>query len=353
MGVALLAALVFFWPYLGIISIAAIMAYCFLRPYRWLTRHMADSIAAMLTLIISIIVVAVPLALILVMAVTQGVQIANDLTNLSTAEGGTLDSSTAPIVTTVNNALAGLNNGQPVISQESAVQFVKETLPALLKAFAQIVLGIAGSFPALMTSIIIYGFLFITFLIKHKSVVSAAGDLSPFDARTSDLYFNRAGSIVKASLIGQLLIAVILGVLTALLLFLIGMQPYFFFFVIILTLLSLVPLGTGVVVMPLAILAMLNGQFWQGFWVMVIYLVVICNIDNFLRPRFIPKDAKLLPAIITLSTFCGLFYFGILGIVYGPLIAIILTTTFEIYRQYRHDFLKSPAARATTTASQK
>ena len=97
----------------------------------------------------------------------------------------------------------------------------------------------------------------------------------------------------------------------------------------------MVPLGSGILMIPIIIVAMLMGQFWEGFWVLVIYLVVICNFDNFIRPKVIPKKANLLPALTTLSTFCGLYYFGILGIVYGPLIAVILITTIDVYTDYQ------------------
>ncbi len=93
----------------------------------------------------------------------------------------------------------------------------------------------------------------------------------------------------------------------------------------------MVPLGSGIIMIPLAYCRYADGAILGGFAVLVIYILVICNIDNFMRPHLIPKKAKLLPAVITLSTFCGLYYFGILGIVYGPLVAILLTTTLDAF----------------------
>ena len=93
----------------------------------------------------------------------------------------------------------------------------------------------------------------------------------------------------------------------------------------------MVPLGSGIVVIPIGIIAIITGDFWGGFWCLLIYLTVVCNIDSVLRPHLIPKKANLIPAVTTLATFCGIFYFGTLGIVYGPLIVILLMTTIDIY----------------------
>lgn len=113
------------------------------------------------------------------------------------------------------------------------------------------------------------------------------------------------------------------------------MQSYFVFFVIALTLLGMIPLGSGIVVIPIALIAMVSGNFWPGFWVLAIYLGIICNLDTVLRPVLIPKKANIIPALVTLSTFCGIYYFGMLGIVYGPLIVTLLLITLDVYAAYR------------------
>lgn len=327
-GIALIIAFVFFWPYLPLITFAAMMAYLFLGSYRWFAERMKNSLAASLTMVLSVIIVVAPIAIIVTMAIAQGLSAAEQLSITATDPNN-------PIVIAAQPFIDATNSSESLVTTEDVQAFAKETLPTMLRSLLDIIIGIAGSLPALMTGFIIYGFLVVTFLTQHKAIRRIIKDVSPFDDATNKLYLTRAGIMIKGSLQGQLLIALILGVSCALTLFIIGYGQYFFFFVIILTLLSLVPLGTGVIMMPLAIIAMLTGQFWEGLWVMLIYLIVICNLDNFLRPRLMPKKVKISPALITLATFSGLFYFGILGIVYGPLIAIILTTTLEIYREHK------------------
>lgn len=87
--------------------------------------------------------------------------------------------------------------------------------------------------------------------------------LSPFDEKSSEKYFEKSGLIVTASLKGQFIISFVTAVSSALLLFLLNLQQYFMFFVILFTILGMIPLGAGVVMIPIAIIAMISGNFGQ------------------------------------------------------------------------------------------
>jgi len=75
---------------------------------------------------------------------------------------------------------------------------------------------------------------------------------------------------------------------------------------------------------------MFTGQFWLGLVVIILYYL-IGNLDPILRPRFIPKSITISTAWAIISTFCGIAYFGILGVVYGPVIMILLINTWKFY----------------------
>jgi len=335
-ALTIVGALIFFQPFLAVICIAGIMAYIFLPLYKKINRKLPDTLSAVSTLVIAILIVVIPLILVTVVAISQGIVLANDLAALSTQPGSPLYNSSTPVVDAVNTALAPLTGNQPIASVEAVQSFIKDILPGVLKNSIGLILGVAGSIPTLITSVIVFGFLFNTFLVYSNSIKQTVQSLSPFDSSVNKLFGERSGSIIKASLLGQFFLSFLMAVASALLLFLLGLQEYFLFFVIIFTLLGMIPLGSGIIMIPIAVGAILAGQVIPGVVILVLYILVVCNIDNLLRPYFIPKKAKLLPAVTTLATFCGLYYFGILGIVYGPLIAIALTTTLEAYLLYKN-----------------
>ena len=50
-----------------------------------------------------------------------------------------------------------------------------------------------------------------------------------------------------------------------------------------------------------------------------------------MRPKLVPSEARLDPALTLLSVFSGMAFFGFLGIVLGPVIMIVIVTTIQVY----------------------
>ncbi len=293
---------------------------------------MSESVSAILILIISSLIFIIPLIFITIVVVNQAISLVNTLQHLSVQPGSTLYQLSGPAVTNINKMLAPFVGTPTAISSSEVTKIAHEVIPNIINSIGNAMLGFLSNLPKFFTSTIVYLFLFMAFLKHNKSIVRLAKSISPFEDEQNDKYFEKSGLIVTASLKGQFIISITTAVSSALLLGVtLGLWPYFFIFVIVLTLLGMVPLGSGIVVIPIGIIAMITGDFWGGFWCLLIYLTVICNIDSVLRPHLIPKKANLIPAVTTLATFCGIFYFGTLGIVYGPLIVILLMTTIDIY----------------------
>lgn len=324
--IALTVAFVFFQPFMGAICFAALMAYLLSSTHRKLSKHIPEKMSAPVLLICSFIIMFLPVAFIVVLAVTQAINFAEFLSSLNPSTNDKV----ANAVESINGILAPLGHSAK-INMDTVTQVVQNTIPHVITKITEGVMGFISNLPQLFTSIIIYSFLFTAFLRYGKPAQNFIKSLSPFEEDLSEKYIRKSGLIVSASLKGQFVISFVTAISSALLLFVLDLQNYFWFFVILFTILGMIPLGSGIVMIPLSIAAMIFGDFWPGFWVLLIYLVFICNIDTFLRPRLIPKKANIIPALTTLATFCGLYYFGILGVVYGPLIIILLTTTADIY----------------------
>jgi predicted PurR-regulated permease PerM len=97
---------------------------------------------------------------------------------------------------------------------------------------------------------------------------------------------------------------------------------------------SIIPLGAWVITMPIGLFLMATGHLWQGLIPILGNILIVGNIDNFLRPRLVSKQASLHPALVLIGLFAGLAQFGFLGVVYGPVFMVVLVTTLEVYREY-------------------
>jgi predicted PurR-regulated permease PerM len=75
----------------------------------------------------------------------------------------------------------------------------------------------------------------------------------------------------------------------------------------------------------------LFGNVFGGVFVIVFHLIVVTNIDNFLRPILVPRAARLDSALMLLAVFSGIAMFGAWGIVIGPVLMIVIVTTISVY----------------------
>jgi predicted PurR-regulated permease PerM len=142
--------------------------------------------------------------------------------------------------------------------------------------------------------------------------------------------------MTKGMVKGQFIIAFLQGLTDASLLAAGGLSDLFFFFLILLTAFSIIPLGGGVIAIPIGVVMLLTGHVWQGLLVIIGHIIIVTNIDNVLRPKLVPKDAKLDGALTILAVFAGIKIFGFLGIVIGPVLMIIITTTVKVFIDVFH-----------------
>ena len=139
------------------------------------------------------------------------------------------------------------------------------------------------------------------------------------------------GAMVRGTVLGQFVIALAQGVSGAISIYIAGFHDGFFIFAILLSALSVIPLGGGIVSIPFGIGMALFGNIGGGLFVILFHILVVTNIDNVLRPILVPKAARLDSALMLLSVFSGIAMFGFLGLVIGPVLMIVVVTTISVY----------------------
>jgi predicted PurR-regulated permease PerM len=104
------------------------------------------------------------------------------------------------------------------------------------------------------------------------------------------------------------------------------------FWGIITAFISFVPvLGPPVVFVPAAILQIANGNNFAGWAMLIFGFVVIINIDNVLRFIIAKKVGNIHPIITVIGVIIGIPLFGILGLVFGPLLLSYFILLVKIY----------------------
>ena len=78
---------------------------------------------------------------------------------------------------------------------------------------------------------------------------------------------------------------------------------------------------------------MLFGDFWPAVGALIV-ISAVSNLESFLRPKFIPKSITLTNGLTMLAAFGGIALYGLLGVVYGPIIMIIIVTSIQMHLDY-------------------
>jgi predicted PurR-regulated permease PerM len=324
---ALAFAAYFLKEFFSLIVFAMIMAYLFNPTYKWFGKRIKSaSGAASLTLITALIVLIIPLILLVLVSTLQIKGLLNSF-SASNLDIGKLGQQG---IDWANHLLAHVPGSHTVTTdqvRDGASKVVNTVGHWALGVLSSSASGITGFF----TSLILFIYIFLNFLTNQDRLIAILKRLNPLGDTTSELYLKRMAGTTSAMVRGQFVIALCQGLSSAIILYIAGLHSIFFFMFMALTFLSVIPLGGGIVVLPIGIAMLLTGHIWQGLVVLLGHFLIVTNIDNVLRPRLVPKNVRLNSALTLLAVFAGVAMFGFLGIIIGPVIMIIITTTLEIY----------------------
>lgn len=328
-GIALLFGAYFLRRYFMLIVIAAIVAYLFAPLYNRLKERFNGGVATAATVLAALATVVIPIATVISIAT---VQISRMLIAAADwARTADLNALGERAIGTVNGLLGKLPFQTPQISVES----LRDNLGTLAQTIGEWLLrtlsGVAGGAIGFITSAIIFLYVLISLLVNKTEVITLIRRLNPLGEEVTDLYLAKMGAMVKGTVKGQFIIAVIQGILGAVSIYIAGFHDAFFIFAILLTALSVIPLGSGIITIPFGIGLMFFGNIAGGLFVVLFHLFAITNIDNFLRPILVPKQARLDSALMLLSVFSGIAMFGFFGIIVGPVVMIVIVTTISVY----------------------
>jgi predicted PurR-regulated permease PerM len=204
---------------------------------------------------------------------------------------------------------------------------------SVLAAFA---LGLGASIPDLISRFFIFLGIVGALLPNYEAFVERLKRLSPLDDQVDGLILRRIKLTVWSMFLGIFVIAVAQGLVTGLLFWLAGV-PYSPLLTLVAVVASMFPLGASLVAIPVGVGLAIVGKYVGAAVVLLGYFLLVSNIDSFLRPRLVSKEAYLNFALVLLSALGGYELFGFFGVVYGPVLMILFLTMLEVYETYYSD----------------
>ncbi|MDZ4139986.1 MAG: AI-2E family transporter [Erythrobacter sp.] len=159
----------------------------------------------------------------------------------------------------------------------------------------------------------------------------------PVERSIAERLAERFLGIVRATIKGTGVVALVQGALGTITLMIAGV-PSALLFGVIMAIFALVPvIGSGAVWLPAGLYLLLIGDYWQGLFVLLTGFFIISSADNVLRPILVGRDTGIPDWIILITTLGGISMAGFSGIVLGPLVAGLFLASWSILREQRDE----------------
>ena len=306
--------------------------------YTALLRRMAGrrALASVSTLIVVLLVVGLPLLAVVGLVANQAVEVsqaAGPWIENQISGVGELDRriDNLPLLDRLPALRRLMPSGSEIVAK--AGEAVSATGGFLVGSLAGLTRGTLGFMLQLFVTV--YAMFF--FLVDGRSILDRILHYVPLSPSDEERLLEKFVSVARATLKGSLLIGVIQGVLAGVAFWIAGVPGAAFWGTITIVVAIVPSIGAALVWMPMVIYLLVTGHSGAGVGLLAWSILVVSTIDNFLRPRFVGRDTRMSDLLILLSTLGGLFLFGPVGFIVGPIVAALFVTVWHIFGEAFHD----------------
>jgi len=225
----------------------------------------------------------------------------------------------------------------PTASDETLSKITLSVQNALVTATKSIAgadspINVFYQLPTILINLFIIGFVFFFGLRDSDKLIELAKEISPFSKTKEKLFVQQFKGVTDSIVYGQIIVGIVQGLLAGLGFLIFGVNN-----ILVLTalaiLFSIIPvLGPFIVYIPVAIFMFASGQTSLGLLFLVYNLTVVSTTDNFMRAYIVSKRTKMNSAIVFVGMMAGLFVFGFMGLLIGPLILAFFLLVLQLYK---------------------
>lgn len=299
------------------------------RPfYNWLEGALKGrrSVASVLTLLLIIFLVLLPLAMLTGVVTSQAIKVSQSATPWVKAQISQPGA--------FSDFLAGIPYYDKIAPHSELIlrkagEMVGSISQFLINNLSSAAMGAVKFLFMLFT--FLYTMYF--FLMDGEKLLEKILHYLPLQDHDEQQMLEKFTSVTRATLKGTAVIGILQGGLAGMAFWVVGV-PSAAFWGAIMVVLSIIPsVGTVIIWLPAAVILGFGGAIGKGVGLFVFCAVVVGSVDNLLRPVLVGKDTQMHELMIFFGTLGGIFIFGVVGVIIGPIIAALFVTIWEIYGQ--------------------
>ncbi|MDV7105231.1 AI-2E family transporter [Vibrio sp. TH_r3] len=326
-------------PYINSIVMAFIISLLMFPLHEWIDKKIPkhNNLASVLSCVTLTFIIVIPLLAVFAAIVQQGSVATQQIYQWVTG-GGIQDFFQLPLVVKVlslANEYLPFDTIEPQQIAERIGKFAT-TFGSNLVAISAKILGDATNF--LMDFMLMLFVLF--FLLRdHDKIILALRHILPLSRSQEDRLLEEVEKVAKSAVLGSFLTAIAQGIAGGIGMWICGFPGLFwgtmFGFA------SFIPIvGTALIWIPATFYLFVTGDSNWAIFLAVWSIGFVGSIDNILRPLLMQGSSGMNTLMIFFSLLGGIQLFGLIGLIYGPIIFAISIVLFNIYEKEFHGFLR-------------
>ncbi|KPA09047.1 permease [Candidatus Magnetomorum sp. HK-1] len=339
-------------PYINAIILAIIFSIVFIPVHRKVEHFLKGrkNVAAIVSCALLTLLVVLPVMFLLIALIQQGVSSINEIYDWIAAgkyaklmQSPLMTSSLAfweRILTIIQHYFPTID--LDVLSIKTELQLDK-TLLSMSTYTAQFLLNqgtfILGNLTAIVGKFFLMIFTFFFIVRDYDEIVDQMFHLIPLSTSQENRLINRVREVSRSVIMGTIVTAVAQGTAGGITFWIAGLPGLFWGSIMAFA--SLVPMfGTALIWVPAAFYLLLSGHWGSALFVTLSCVIFVGMIDNFVRPLFMQGSSDMSTLLIFFSILGGMQFFGLIGLLYGPLIFGLTLVLLYIYSIEFEAFLK-------------
>ena len=249
--------------------------------------------------------------------------------------------------------MAGKVMAGPLLDRIRMLQVGPFDLGAELVKLGQTVVGwlgsnafsLLGTVTLLVLNILLALFGLYYLLLQPNAVWHAVRPYIPFSPANTDRLRDRFRAVAVSTVIGTGVTAGAQGITVALGFLVTGLPDPLFWGVVTVVFAILPVVGSGMIWGPGVAVLLFDGRFGAAGFFAMWSIATTGVIDYIFRPLIFNRFAQVHPLITLVGAVAGVSYFGLLGLLVGPL---ALSYFFEILAMYKDEFVRPGSASGFT-----
>jgi len=328
-----IAFAVILWPFFAAILWAVIVAILFDPLYRRLLGRMPErrNSAALLTLLLILGLVILPAAILGLALVNEAAAVYQRIQSGDIDPARILAGFEAGVPAWLAGWLDRLGIGDIAAAKTMFGGGAADGVRAILGQ----ALSLGQSLFGLLIKLMVMLYLAFFLIRDGEQLQQRIRAAVPLRAEDLQLLVDRFIVVVRATIKGSIVVAILQGLIGGVVLWVLGIEAALLWGVLMGAASLLPAVGTGLVWVPMAAYLLLTGSIWQGLVLVFCGIFVIGMVDNVLRPILVGRETRIPDYVVLIVTLGGLQLFGFHGIVIGPVVAAMFIAVWDIATDIR------------------